>query len=279
MSDIITRDVLPIKKEIKFGIELEFANPSYLLMREKVNEFNFHTRYPWYTTTDGSVTDVHTKEGGEIKSTILRNDVGSWESVRNVCDTAIKLGAKTSENTGLHMHFSYDIFEHEEKYLELFVKFWLLNEDIIYNFSKGNDECLRKYALMSSRKLGPGLTDKKFPNYYHELKCFLLSIKKYGIRFPCLTKGDGYFDTIEVRTMNGTFDYGLIQNYFNFFYHFLNHVTMGTLDVEKMDYYLQNYRIYLIRLTEKKRVSELVDKIYFDDVSKENFYNQYYGSR
>jgi hypothetical protein len=121
---IYLRKKINLKKDITFGLEIEFEKSSYKKILKNLVENELHNN--WIIKSDGSLT-----KGNEINSPILIDKVKTWEELNKVLKLTQKNG-KIMNKSGGHVHVGVQILGDNKEYWLNFIKLWSVYENIIY---------------------------------------------------------------------------------------------------------------------------------------------------
>lgn len=259
------REKLTIPSSVNFGLELELdkINPNevYRLIRN-----NFGTE--WSVKTDDSLTK---DKNAEIVSPILQNQKETWILLRKMGELLEKLNP-SYEKCSFQINFDGTLLPSIEDRTR-FLKLYAMYEDIIYRFSKGEDdnyrESLETYAapialaLKSSLALGDEAPADMFTNN-----------KRYGIVFKLADK-----DLIEFRTPNMTSNPILWQNYITAFYYLLEFTASRKYDKKEVDRYIEGFcKMYPLEnyeLEKREKALQFTRKIFPHSIDQISFMHQY----
>lgn len=202
---------LTLKRNLKFGIELEVLVPSRNLLISKLKEkgievttpSNTHTvmRNAWKVVRDGSLRSRENYEACEIVSPPSTG----FEEIKIVCDVLKEIKAKVNSSCGFHVH--HDIKELKRKQIMRIYNFYNKYETYINLFhTKQRDEnrycksvshiidivnqCETKSQLLS-RIAGDG-----YSGYYNNVRYYKINLRSFI-----------YYGTIEFRQHGGTIKY------------------------------------------------------------------------
>lgn len=259
------REKLTIPSSVNFGLELELdkINPNevYRLIRN-----NFGTE--WSVKTDDSLTK---DKNAEIVSPVLQNQKETWILLRKMGELLEKLNP-SYEKCSFQINFDGTLLPSIEDRTR-FLKLYAMYEDIIYRFSKGEDdnyrESLETYAapialaLKSSLALGDEAPVDMFTNN-----------KRYGIVFKLADK-----DLIEFRTPNMTSNPILWQNYITAFYYLLEFTASRKYDKKEVDRYIEGFcKMYPLEnyeLEKREKALQFTRKIFPHSIDQISFMHQY----
>ena len=259
------RPILTIPKNINFGIELEMEKVDprvvYHLVKNGLGG-------DWNVKVDDSLELLH---NAEIVSPVLQNTRETWVIIKKMGEILERLNPDYHK-ASFQVNFDGSLLPTPEDRLR-FLKLYAMYEDIIYRFSKGEDEeyrdSLETYAspiilsLKGVVKLSPDYALEMFTNQ-----------KRYGIAFKNQKQ-----DLIEFRTPNSTSNTVLIQNYITTFYYLLQYVIKNRYDKKRVDEYIDHYyKSYILesyeRCNEEKAI-EFATEIFPHQVDRSMFLHQY----
>lgn len=278
------RDKLNFSTRIKFGIEIEYGNAKKSEIMDTLSnltgeDLEYKTYHRWQYTFDYKIMIEEDNEyyGGEISSPIFRNKKQYFKQIKYVCEVLKKYGATINDKTGFHVHVSEDILKSRLKYLENFLKIYMLYEDIIFKFGfygQNPRKVINTYSKPSSLKIYDILVNKTYSSY-QELNRLLFP---FSSKFYSITKGE-YKPTFEFRNCNGTIDPIIIQNNINLFCNLLESSKNKNIDIEKIDYDFNKFKLTLYSsLSLPKdidRALEFSDIIFKNDLDKKYFLKQF----
>ena len=283
--DFDYRDKLDFDKKYKFGIEIEFEKIPYLVVQDKLSK-NMNLRH-WKLHNEPTVQGDDLDSGGEIVSPILHNYKSVWLKIQKACNLLKDLGAETIKYCGAHIHIDQGILCDNNEYILNLLKIWTVYEHVIYYFSYGEINHGRDYICNFAHVMAPILErfiknncsiDSK--NLYKDIMNFSFksSVLKGGLWFAdCKGVKFDAHNTIEIRCPNGTLNEKIWQNNINFFIHLLETCASDNLDVELLDFKLENYKNYYNYNSDKylKDAYELSEIVYDKDIDKIYFLKQY----
>jgi hypothetical protein len=225
------RPILTIPKNINFGIELEMEKVDprvvYHLVKNGLGG-------DWNVKVDDSLELLH---NAEIVSPVLQNTKETWIIIKKMGEILERLNPDYHK-ASFQVNFDGSLLPTPEDRLR-FLKLYAMYEDIIYRFSKGEDEEYRDSLEMYA---SPTILALKGALQYDEDYALDLfsDNKRYGIVFKSKQ------DLIEFRTPNMTSNPTLMQNYITFFYYLLRFATKRKYPKKEIDTYIDNfYKIYL----------------------------------
>lgn len=260
-----------ISKEIfiPFGIEIEAEGIPYDNSKRVINH---KVDDKWSIKTDRSLQDG----GVEIVSPVLTNDIVVWKQLRKLSET-LKFLSPTFDQSSFQVNL--DAFNLSEEEIIDFLKLYSVYEKVIYGFSKGFDQHLRKdmsYAEPISYEFYQQYHKKPRFRCYHEF----INNKRFSISLKTKTRSiHDKIQVIEFRTPNGTDDAFLWQNYITCFSAMLKHITSRMFDPEKIDFLFSKcfYRPSLdsLETVDEKKGIEFAELIFTNDMDKTCFYKQY----
>lgn len=230
------RSKLTIPEKTNFGLELELDQIKYDEVLKLVRT-NFNQG--WIVKIDKSLTK---DKNAEIVSPILQNKKQTWQLLQKMGTLLEKLNPDYSK-CSFQINFDGSLLPSIEDRIR-FLKLYAMYEDIIYRFSKGEDEEYRDSLEMYA---SPTILALKGALQYDEDYALDLfsDNKRYGIVFKSKQ------DLIEFRTPNMTSNPTLMQNYITFFYYLLRFATNRKYPQKEIDTYIDNfYKIYLLEAYE-----------------------------
>jgi len=131
-NPLVYRDRLTVPRNIRFGLELELdkINPDYVykLVKEEFGE-------KWIVTEDRSLSKG---ENAEIVTPVLRNEKQTWILLKKMGELLEKINP-TYDNCSFQINFDDILLPNDEDKVR-FLKLYAIYEDIIYKFSKGENE-------------------------------------------------------------------------------------------------------------------------------------------
>lgn len=294
-SKITMRQKLSLPEDLTFGIEIEYANA----YKSKVDRLFSRTSFTSKEDSTVSKTCEHKDTfiicGGEVSSSILKNNPNSWKKVVDSCTVLKSLGAEISDGTSGHIHIGANKLKTAKEWLQM-IKLWIIYEDIIYRFSMGENDQLRSSAYDYAQKCGLVLKkhlpyledhlDDPLVRFIYRIKAdAFLGSRNYGINpYPYKeSRTEKILPTIEFRCPNGTLNPAIWQNNINFFSHLVLASKLN-LDEEQLDARIASlteedfsYEEYH-KINEAKAL-ELANIIFDNPLDKTNFLTQYYEKK
>lgn len=262
------RQRLTIPESIHFGVEIEVENIRY-------NEFytliikQFGTN--WKVKKDDSLDPT---SGAEIASPILINKKETWLLLKKLGELLSRLRASYAD-CSFQINFDGKLLPTDEDKIR-FLKLYAMYEDIIYRFSKGEDNTYRQCIDMYASPISLFLKDQlKLKNKALILAAFTNN-KRYGIIFK-----KGAKNLIEFRTPNGTSNPILWQNYITTFYYLLKNFNNPRFDKTTIDEYIENFTtIDMLSEYEKENLSKATNfaNIIFKKQTDQLYFLQQYLS-
>lgn len=258
------RSILTIPKHINFGIELEMEDVDMIHVYNQVRSTLGNN---WNINKDDS---LKLQRSAEIVSPVLQNTKDTWILIRKMGELLDKINP-TYNKCSFQVNFDGSLLPKEEDRIR-FLKLYALYEDIIYRFSKGEDE---EYRDSLETYAGPIILTLK--GLVNDPRCAIEMFsnnKRYGIIFKTQKK-----DLIEFRTPNSTSNPILMQNYITTFYYLLKFATSNKYPKKEVDEYIDRYmKIYILesyeRCNEEKAI-QFADRIFPKQVDKAFFLHQY----
>lgn len=258
------RSILTIPKHINFGIELEMEDVDMINVYNQVRSTLGNN---WNINKDDS---LKLQRSAEIVSPVLQNTKDTWILIRKMGELLEKINP-TYNKCSFQVNFDGSLLPKEEDRIR-FLKLYAMYEDIIYRFSKGEDE---EYRDSLETYAGPIILTLK--GLVNDPRCAIEMFsnnKRYGIIFKTQKK-----DLIEFRTPNSTSNPILMQNYITTFYYLLKFATSNKYPKREVDEYIDRYmKIYILesyeRCNEEKAI-QFADMIFPKQVDKAFFLHQY----
>ena len=212
------RETLGLKKDITFGMELEYEHVDN---REGIIDAlrRNHLDSSWDIKSDGSLGC----NGGEISSPILKDCQNHWANLSKVCKI-LSRHASIDTKSGGHIHVGANIFEGDSQSLLNFLKIWSVYENIIFRFTYGNFLTPRE----SQKRYAPSMY-KEFLDVVDDYDDMTVGInrvlnrvnndKYQAVNFKHVNDFSEYgnYNTVEFRCPNGTLDPVIWQNNLNLF--------------------------------------------------------------
>lgn len=258
------REKLTIPSSTRFGLEFELENVSY----DEVSKLISNNFDCMQVKRDKSLKE---NSSAEITTTVLQNNKKTWIALKKLGVLLDKLNPSYN-NCSFQVNFDGELLPSMEDRIR-FLKIYALYEDIIYRFSKGNDDNYRSsldtyaYPIILSLK---GLT--KFND--KETVDFFSNNKRYGVVFKNKEQ-----DLIEFRTPNMTSNPMLWQNYITTFYYLLKYASTNRHNKKELDEYIDKFcKIYILEnysLEKKEKALSFAEKVFPNQVDRINFMHQY----
>ena len=297
--DINMKEVLNIKDNNTYGIEIEFDN----IRNKKIIKDEFkkqEIKYvnilsPYNRLNDNNDKWIYTdeftlKKGYEINSPILKNTKEEWLKIIDICNL-LNEHAQITNNCAGHIHIGSQVLGDNPKAWLNFLKIWSVYENIIYRFSYGEYSKPRTlcktfskpisseaYCLYYELKKSTNIEEiiSSVNNVFNKYdKAFNLeNVKTKNINTPANK------NTIEIRCPNGTLNPIIWQNNIYFFIKLLEYCNSTKYNddiierrIRKEDlcsYDLSNYNDIHF-----SQALELSNMIYNSDKDKICFLKQY----
>lgn len=262
------RSILTIPRNINFGIELETDNVDMVNVYNQVKSVLGNN---WNVNKDDSLT---LQRNAEIVSPVLQNKQETWILIQKMGELLERINPDYNK-CSFQVNFDGSLLPTEEDRLR-FLKLYAMYEDIIYRFSKGEDE---EYRDSLETYAGPIILTLK--GLVKDPRCAIEMFsnnKRYGIIFKTQKQ-----DLIEFRTPNSTSNPILIQNYITTFYYLLKFVTSNKYPKHEVDEYIDRYmKIYILesyeRCNEDKAI-QFANMIFPKQIDKAYFLHQYLGKQ
>ncbi len=293
------RNQIKIDSNSTFGLEVEFNSNSrqdftIFDLSEEFNSKHFKT----FSATQDC-------EKVEVNSGILRNQIKTWKSIKEVLDIVKSYGT-IAENCSGHVNIGTQILGDDNKTWLNFVLLWASYEDIIFRFTSGEFKSIRlranyyakpvayKYKeffeqIQESLKTNPLLLkecDTKtfiykintlFTKYFGPVDRYT-SVNLFRATNP---KKCEFANVIEFRCPNASLDAVIWQNNINFFIKFLNYCKRHDFDYEtilKRLIAVKKCSILEYNEINLKKAIELGDLIFDNNLDKVYFLRQYIKS-
>lgn len=269
--EIKYKDNLDLPKNVLFGLEIEY---------EGLKQIKFALPNKWINKKEDTIPD-----GGEINSNPMVDSLDTWNNLKYVLENLKKENAKIYDAASGHIHFDSRILGSDFDAWIRLIKLWIMYEPIIYRFSSGEKDKLRKLCMKYAFYLRYSLLDKYDDLMccvsYDELISYLNNVCRrcYGL---CLYNVDRYKDknTIEVRCPNGSLEPIIWQNNVDFFANFFLAIKNKEIDEELFKYRTKTFnekiRYGKTYLNEDVNLAvELSDFIFSDEEKKMDFLKQY----
>lgn len=302
--DFEYRDILNIPDNVFFGVEIEFVDAFFDLVRREIDRFNLKdfTCYPdvtkfitsvrdydeWKCINDSTVQydDIYGQVmGGEVTSPILFNSNDCFKALHKVCDILNSIDdLSINFRCGLHVHVDRTIYGEDGKSFLRLLKLWMLYEDIIYRFSYGNTSIERAYVNIYAQPINQLVYRdldilNKYENDDFEYIIKLFRRKILGLSFFHTKKSCQQINnTVEVRMFNGTTDETIIQNDINFVVSLFMYAISDSYDDELIEYMIKKFspmELKNFRVEKKDKAIEFSNLIFKNDIDKLYFLKQY----
>ena len=271
------RENLALSKNVSFGIEIEYEN----VFRFLVNSYIKKNFSDWIGHKDASLDN-----GGEITSPILYDNEKTWNDLKNICNYLKKKKANTLNRAGGHIHIGSQILEYNLNYWRLFIKMYMLYENVIFRFAYGE----KLQARRTLQKFAPPIANSLFEKIEQLNRVKTLSslseVLPVEEKYQALNFRNTIFldveifnkNTVEFRSPNATIEEIVWQNNINAFTKLMLAATKGLIDEECLDYKISNFTNYDFMYKEicLKSVLEFVDLIFDNNLDKIYFLKQYF---
>lgn len=275
--DLEYRSSLNFKKTTTFGFEIEFEDADF----DEIRNYLSSKSDKWFLLFDPSL-----KNGGEIPTPILKDNIVYWFLVKELCDTIGKY-ASINGNCGGHIHVGSQVLGSSNVSLLNFLKMWSSYEHVLYRFSYGSDDrprkVLREYAKPISNDFWKAyIKFKDIPTINSlEIIKYVSVIRNIGVSLKYLLPYERpEISTVEFRCPNGSLNPIIWQNNVNLFVKLLeyckepnfDHNTVNLRHKRRERIYSNLHKYNLIYL---KDAFELSDLIFNNNLDKINFLKQY----
>ena len=147
--DLQYRDTLSLPNDVTFGTEIEYEVMDWHI----VDKFIDDNYSDWESKDDGSLNS-----GGEISSPILRDNLKSWNQLKEICDFLKREKAKADDMAGGHIHIGANVVGSNVEKWKKFIKFYIVYESIIFRFAYGDKVKARKKL----KKYAPPIADRLY---------------------------------------------------------------------------------------------------------------------
>lgn len=274
-NPMVYRDKLTIPSKVNFEIEIELEDT------DKEKTFYLINKYigsEWVIQNDSSLS-----HGFEIASPILCNNKKTWILLKKL-GLLLESLKPTFDNSSFQVSFDRNLLKNKENEIR-FAKLFAVYEDIIYRFSKGEDELFRSSL---DTYAAPTILCAKDSNHFakhHDFNDYIVekmeNQKRYGYAFKTKRTANIHNDLIEFRSANSTTNTLLWQNYITTFYYLLMYATNSKCNEKELDEYIDKFNnISLLNYYEKlktEKALEFADKIFSKRLDKIYFMEQYLG--
>ena len=275
------RNNLNIKKENRYGLEIEFEDASKRKIEKKLYNNGFY--YLWNLHDDKTLYD-----GYELSSSILIDSWNNWSNLSLLCEILRKYST-IGNNSGAHVHVGAEIFKDSKEAILNFILLWCCYENVIFRFLYGqflNERwSLKTYARSVACKL--------YEDYEYLINTDCVSnidlIKKlfYCGKFSALNfkniisfNESFYNNTLEFRAANGTLDPIIWQNYLNLYIKIIEYCKKTSFDKETITNRLYKVQSNFSNLKSYRKIYleqalEFCDLIFDNNQDKVYFLRQY----
>lgn len=267
-TPFLFRPQLTIPKNINFGLEIELEDIDFDIVESKVKK-QFGESFK--VKTDKSLRRDH---NAEIVTSVLRNTKETWIMLKKLTKL-IQVLQPHFDNCSFQINYDASLLPTIEDKVR-FLKLFAVYEDIIYRFSKGEDEHYRdsidEYAspIILQLKGYMNIADDRtmVEMFTHH--------KRHGINFKKNPK-----ELIEFRTPNSTHNIVLWQNYITTFYYLLKLAANPKFSRRELDEYINKFcHTYLLEIYEIEdieKAQKLSDMLFHNSIDKTYFMKQYIG--
>lgn len=263
------RPKLTIPESVKFGLEIELENVdfkyTYNLVKEQLGS-------KFKVAEDRSLNKY---ENAEIATPPMKNTINDWLLLKKLSELITKLNP-TFDNCSFQINFDGSLLPTKDDRINL-LKIFAYYEDIIYRFSKGEDESYRQSLNIYSAPII--LVLKSVLDFNKDSIIDTFNEKKYyGINFKTEKQ-----DLIECRCPNGTENIILWQNYITFFYYLIIFARSRKFNNREITEYINNFSD-LSPLKSYEEINEekslrLSKEIFSHQKDRIYFLHQYIGNR
>ena len=277
------RKSINIPESITFGVEIEYEQ----VVRKLVNRYIRNNLPEWNSKSDSTVSS-----GGEVTSPIMTDTREYWEELKKICGFLKRNSAVTNRHAGGHIHVGSQVLGNDVDAWRIFVKLYMLYEDVMIRFFYGDK--LNRRATFN--QYSPPVANYIFEDLERineatnaEKIIGRMCRGKYGaINFGHIynyDEGDSlnrFSDgsTIELRCPNGTDEEVIWQNNINTFTKMLDSSKKQAIDEEFLDYKIKSYddrkESFYYDEVQLKKALEFVDLIFDNNLDKAYFLRQYF---
>ena len=267
-TPFLYRQILTIPSEVNFGLEIEIENVNHEFVLKQINN-QFGSQFQ-------VKKDISLIKGNnaEIITPVLQNTRKTWEMLKKLTDL-IKTLNPTYDNCSFQINYDASLLPTIDDKVR-FLKLFAVYEDIIYRFSKGEDEEYRITMSEYAAPIMPVIKEYKDKLNDEYLVDEFASIKGSGVNFKKRRK-----DLIEFRTPNGTHNIVLWQNYITTFYYLLKLATNPNIDKKELDKYIdefnEKYILELYEIEDIEKAQKLSSMLFTNELDKKYFMKQYIG--
>ena len=265
-NPLMYRELLTIPQDVNFGLEIELEKVKRDLVYQLVKK-NLGDR--WYVKDDKSLIEGYS---AEIVSPVLQNQIHTWKLLKKLGEL-LKHLSPSYNNCSFQINFDGSLLPSVEDRVR-FIKLFAVYEDIIYRFSKGDDEFYRDSLDTYASPIILALKDTLRYEDNETIIDRFSNNKRYGIMFKT-----NNIDLIEFRTPNGTNNPILWQNYITTFYYLLKLASSTKYNKKEIDKYIDEFvGIYLLESYEKLRQDKAIlfsDLLFENKTDKIYFLHQY----
>ena len=276
--DLQYRDTLSLPNDVTFGTEIEYEEMDWHI----VDKFIDDNYSDWESKDDGSLNS-----GGEISSPILRDNLKSWNQLKEICDFLKREKAKADDMAGGHIHIGANVVGSNVEKWKKFIKFYIVYESIIFRFAYGDKvkarKKLKKYAPPIADRLYKQLDKLNCARDICDIKHILYYSDRYqainfsNISFSCLDSFEED-NTIEFRVPNGTIEEVIWQNNINAITKLMLAPSKNMIDIDYLEYKIKEDGVlpeYRYNIVDLQNALEFVDMIFDNNLDKIYFLKQY----
>lgn len=226
-----------LKRDLKFGVEMELISPIYNLERELVNagipvctpDTTHQVVSGWKLVRDGSINAPRGYYGYELVSPPSY----SFSQLETVCKVLKENGVKTNKSCGLHVH--HDINELKRLQIKRIYEFYSKYEkliDFMHAESRDSNPYCKsiKYIIDKVRdaetkeQLLVNVAGKGSSRYYDNSRYYKINLRSYL-----------YYGTIEFRHAGGTVDFNEIKSWVLFTHKIIERALQINNDIQPMN--------------------------------------------
>ena len=298
---------LMLQKTDTYGIEIEFtSNRRLLLERDFLHLKKKKILHPDWEIKRENSCDCFEKQmvGLEINSPIMSQHKYWLQELKVVLKELEKM-TQLTESCAIHFHIGKQIFEDNVSYLQNLLLLWCYYEEVIFRFSSGEYDRLRKGIDSFARPLNISLSDSQIMDLKHcpDLYVFLKHMSYDVGRILAVNLLPYYYavkhenfgstwkkQTVEFRTFAATYQYELIYHYLDMILNMIQHAKEMDAEERQKYYHALMTRDEYIDINcmtrkqipfdryfgfEKEKAEEFAKLIYADEKKQKQFMKIY----
>ena len=276
------RDLIHIPSNVTFGVEIEYEK----LDRSQVTTFINQNLSGWESKSDGTVSS-----GGEINSPIMSDTKKYWDELRTICVYLKKHRAVTNRHAGGHIHVGVQALGRSVDAWRVFVKLYMLYEDVMIRFFYGDKlnrrETFNQYSPPIGNRIYGSLKKINMAKRPLHILSEMPSNRYSALNFCRALNADDFEKasngrTLELRCPNGTDEEVIWQNNINTFTKMLDSSKKQAIDEDYLDFKIKSYdeskEDFYYDEIQLKKALEFVDLVFDNNLDKANFLRQYFKS-